>query len=426
MKITVPRYREVWGLPDRAIPISNTQRRSLCCLRAWYLRYVVGLDAGAGRAASFGLAWHTIMEDIHCFWRDEDMPYEVVMLHRPDGPLHKIKHQWFGQAEESQFPQASIEEAKVDFERLTRVAQGYLVRYGGGPLSQLKVIGVEQQLAAPILNPSSGKPYRPLTYLLREGNTLTMAGTADLKLQPEKIVKVRWPYYQVGTLDVSYEYRKTGDLYVGEGKSAASPQQYIDWLTTDPQVAGYGWLLRNAAQNNWMGLEGRTVAGYFYEAVSSKMHVEPKLLKKGGLSKAKNCRPPSWIYMAAVLQHRLDPAEYMEHIQYLRSSVDPKLYLREWGTFSEETFARYETEIFGIAKLIAQGRRSAVKAKVQEDLDVAFPRLQQCQRTGAYCSQRGPCIQDGEIVRQQFTIAKSTSWVIDEAVEVDQESLIWE
>jgi hypothetical protein len=416
MKISVPRYDRPFGLPDRAITFSNSERKSLSCPRQWYLRHVEHLDGGgAGRAMKWGTAWHTVQEDIHIHWRDTDDPYEIPRLHRENGPLRKIRSEWLAQAAESEFAQTYLQEANEDLVRLTRAAEGYLVRFGGGPLAQLKVVDVEVQLAAPVPVPKTRRPYRPASLLLRCGDRLELAGTSALGLHsPEDLQWVRWPYYQVGTLDVIYEHRRSGDLYVGELKTSGSPQQYIDWLTVDPQVSGYGWLLKHALANGWKGLGDRKVEGYFYEVANSKKQNDPDLLKSGKLSKSRARKPPSWRYAAAILAHGLDPNEYREHLEYLRDTVDPKIYLREWGSLSDETFTRYETEIYAIAQRIAQGRRDAVRAKFQEDLDVAFPRFQRCQSLGAFCDMKAPCVQDGEIVRKNYILGEGLQWRIEQ------------
>lgn len=117
----------------------------------------------------------------------------------------------------------------------------------------------------------------------------------------------------------------------------------------------------------------------------------------------------------ADLQEVLDVAD---RAQESLESVDPALYVRRWGEFSTHALAQYEVELFRDAVKIGENLRRSIGTSaaipsgspdslVPTDLDLQvahnFPRVPVCRMPGGFCPYTGPCLQDGETVRDTFT-----------------------
>jgi hypothetical protein len=128
-----------------------------------------------------------------------------------------------------------------------------------------------------------------------------------------------------------------------------------------------------------------------------------------GLSKNKQRTVPSWRFLAALRSHGFNENEYDEHLTYLATSVDPRLYVRDWGTLGEDQISRYTAELYGDAVRFAALRKAATRATDDADLHVAVPRVPVC-RTGQRCAYRGPCVADGEQAREPYHVGTGIRW----------------
>lgn len=355
------------------------------------------------------------------------------------------------------------EEVTDEVERLERAFEGWLRRYGRAPYKSHRVVAVEIPLARPILHPRNGKPFRPRMWFVREGDSLRLAATGEVSGEialptGATIEKKWWPWYQVATLDCVLQHRRTGALYVGEFKSSASPSTLIEGLNVDPQTDGYCWVLEHAVERGFLdnARDGK-VKGFVYDVTSSAHQRDPQPLKptrvqqvdaegrplfiekgerkaeanlvnKGrrkawildaegepvlrspGLSRDTRKTIPSWRYRDAVIAAGYDPADYSEEIEDLRTRVDSKLYVRDFGTVGAEPRARYAEEIYAEAARFAGLWRAAATATDMIDLNIAFPRVTVCRLPGGSCPYRGPCLNDGPDARAGYTVAEVQTW----------------
>ena len=456
MKVQHPRYHDgVVGLPGRAITVTNSERSALACPRKWWFRHVERLRTDSTRPQRFGKAWHSVIEDVHRYWQTLDALYPLDAVYQcvwcggrgVEGlpPAHIGKHKQapllvgdcqvcagtgLGPiARHREMLRSAVtddgvrlipdEEVERDTLRLSRIFEGWMLKYGNGmPYRTLEVVAVELGLARVILNPRTGQPYQPVAYAASDGVTMRLASTAEVSgenpLDPGwSVSKVRFPWYQIGRLDCILRHRKTGVLYVGEWKTSQSPKELVRNLSVDPQTDGYCWLLDAAVASG--AIQGTRVAGFLYDVVSSSFQYDPAALKSGGLSRAKNRTTPSWRYIAQVAARNEPADQYSDHIDWLGRNVDPKLYLREWGDSSDEGRERYGEEVFAFATHVAALRRQAARARDEVDLNIHFPRNAVCRQPGGFCPYRGPCLADGDEARESYTTGSGIRWDVSGA-----------
>ena len=232
---------------------------------------------------------------------------------------------------------------------------------------------------------------------------------------------------------------------VGERKTSASPSFLLDGLAIDPQTDGYVWVLERAVRDGLIpGVDpGVDVRGYLYDVTYSSKHSKPtvlspkpvkmldddekpikkgrsyvyledehgeKVLRSPGLSRSTNKMIPSCVYRDECIKHGFDPSDYLKEIKELESRVDSKLYLRDFGTAGAEVRERYAEEAYATAARLARMHYDAASARDLTDLNVSFPRVPICRLPGGYCSYRGPCLQDGEEIRQNYEIGATQIW----------------
>lgn len=350
-------------------------------------------------------------------------------------------------------------EAEREINRLHRAAEGYLHVYGRGPLESMRPVGVELRLAAPILNPSTGSEYAPVSYVVRDHRGLRLAATGEF----DRAEKVRWPFYQVATVDLLMQERDNPDrLWVWEAKSASSPETRLLDLSIDPQVQGYAWIVGDAAKRGHLEHLGVSrnayVAGYVFDVASSSYQYDPKPLKprkvkalhpetgepykdgsrwvyeldadgkpietSPGMSVSKSRTVPSWRFRAGLIEHGFDLDKYADHLAELATSTDPRLYVRSFGTAGAEVVDRYQREIYGFARRLAAMRRATVNATSPSEIAEALPRQPVCALPGGMCRYRGPCLQDGDHARVEFETSDGIRWIPDDMTP-DQEELGW-
>lgn len=116
-----------------------------------------------------------------------------------------------------------------------------------------------------------------------------------------------WVY--VAKLDVVAENDE--GVWIWDHKSFKGKAPTDDYRTVDPQSALYDWAYER--------VEGVKPAGFIFNYIRTKVPAIPRLLKRGGLSRAKNI-DTNWITLATTLKHyRLDPKDYREELAAARS-----------------------------------------------------------------------------------------------------------
>lgn len=437
LTIQVPRYEEgIRGLPDEAITVSNSQRGTLSCLRkAWFGEVEQLRPKTKAQPLRYGTAWHEFLEDLHGWWMVNDEEYKLSAAETcvwcggsgiadPEsnepcticggsgaGPAARTRMWVEGEIEAnySRYDEKSLAKLRKMPDTLSRAIEGYLQFYGRQPYQTQNVVEVEVALSRPILNPSTGKPYCPETYVVEEpSGVIRLARTGEAVLPNAR--KVRWPWYFVGRLDALLKHRQRPVLTVYEGKSSGAPGGYFEGLSVDPQPATYAWLVEHALAEGLLPYEGE-IGGCLYDVASSHYQYDPDVLKKGGLSKSFSKTVPSWRYRWALQTHGLDAGDYHDHIADRVAKTDQKLYIRESLTVGPEQRRRIGLEAYGIARTMAALRRNAARASDLADIDVQMPRVAVCRLPGGSCSYRGPCLQDGPEVREQnFEVGTGLVW----------------
>jgi len=446
--VRVPRYggpSSIVGLDTpRAVVISNSERYEAGCRKRWWFSHSERLRRKATVRMSFGSGFHDATEDLYRWWQAFDSDYpsdgfircvwcDGVGFH-PDsgdgndgetcshcagtglGPVLRFTEGWRDRVFADPNPVVTPEEFDKEAEALLRCSTGYLHRYGTAPPATLQILAVELRVARPILS-AGGRVYRSEVPLVRtrlqvDGGEAQGWRFANREDDPTDVEWTALPWYQVGILDSVGMERSSGALWVMERKSTVDPGGKVASVTVDPQTTGYCWLLEHAAVSGVFPEAGENpkVAGYFYDVASSSFQYDPKVLKSGKLSTAKNLTVPSWRFLAHLRREGLDPALYQEHVQYLREAKDPKLYVREWGTPSREEVDRYAVEIRAVAAQLAQARRDAFRARTPDQVAATFPRTALCALPGGSCSYRGLCVRDSVEARAEFARASDLCW----------------
>lgn len=458
LQIQMPRYDRVLGLPSRAIPLTNSERSNAACQLRWWFSDVERLKPlEVAKPLRYGKAWALWMAALRSWWMDTDTVFPASGLERcpwcggsPSelgcgrcentglGPVRKAEIDWGTAAELNQITGELAEELST---KLRRAVQGYLMAKGFAPPNKLKVVGVEVQLATPILS-RTGALYRPDTWVVRQPDgSVRLAGTGDAR--SDRAMRVRWPWYYVGTLDVVFQNRETGVLWVGEDKSSGDPAGYLRGLLVDPQLAGYSWLL-DQHKAHW---DAPRVAGYIYDVSSSQMQRDPKPLKAQKVKKVgpdgkpfkvkgrwvymldvngdpiarsprlerNHSTTPSWRYHAAMMSNGfVYTREATAYVEWLREFVDPKLYKTEWGKVGADEIQRFCREISVVAKRHSAARRAAATGRFRtaEHASAVFPRTAVCRLPGGRCAYRGPCIVDDLATRDRtYQLADHVRWI---------------
>lgn len=434
------------GLPAHGcyFTISQSQFERWACPRKGWFSEIEGLRTGATVEMHLGTAWDAWKREVWTWWQERDAPYPERGLDRcvwcaGEGCDRCEDTGTSGLDRASETLRALAEEMDPDgaerlLDTLRRMAEGWVAYYEGGRLQTYAVAGVQVALARAVPNPRTGAPYQPEVYLtatdpVSERTPLGFTVAAPrwrLSRTGERGTPVRWPWYQVGALDVLLRHRQTRLGYAVDDKASASLAKYGDAVRNDPQLPGYCWLLEPHVEA--LGLEG--VAGFFYEVASTRYQRDPELLeprwpsmdalreqakalgvKVAGrskedyiaalgipeppreLSRNGSAFTPSWRYRRALAEQGLDPDAYADHLEHLELTVDPECYARAGVLllpYSASVGARYARELFARVELLVDKRRAAALSTTVADLDVAFPRVPIC-KLGARCAFSAVC-----------------------------------
>lgn len=308
-RLLVPRYGEVPGLPAKAMVITNSERMELGCDRRWFHRYAEHLrPEEEARALTYGSGWSQVMEDLHRWWMVHDSRYPLEQVigrgsedtspagscpwcstGTPTGRstsewkcaecedstfsvLFRLRREWLhGVTEEGE----DAEEAHENVATLFRALLGYCEVYSAHPSTEYRVVAVEVMVSAPIVDPETGKPFRPRLPLVETGDGWRIAEPGETPTTWGS-----WPWFQIGKLDVVLQHRVTGALWVEDGKSSRDAPGYLRNVTVDPQTTGYVWMLQEAIQGERVPFKGDVVGVQWDVASSSLQHYPRRLVDK--------------------------------------------------------------------------------------------------------------------------------------------------
>lgn len=474
MKVSIHRYEsDVIGLPENGqfIPVTNSGLGRLTCLRQFWFDQIEGLRGKMqGGAINRGSSWDLVIADVYEWWEATDKPYpkdgldrcvwcggtgspldkalDCRYCHRSGfGVLARAMAPWWEALEQDPAP-FTEEDVLHETERIRRAFNGYVEHYEAKPLQHFRIVGVQTKLARVILNPKTGRPYRPETYLVNTSAGWIRAGTAEIaaaEASGQKIRKVSWPIYQVGALDAVACDRSSGAGWAIDAKYTGAMKGYQERLAVDPQLPGYCWLLEGNVDH--FGMTG--VGGMMYDLTHSRYHSDPfelkwkpplardmkeECLKRGidvkgmkapdlqralgieeghggfSMSPSKLAGVPSWILRDAIEAAGFSEDDYQEALRFCESEVDGSLYSRPWAPFGKTARDRYARESFAKARMTAALHRQAARVSAPEDVDVTFPRTPICALPGGSCSFRGICSQDSPEARDHYDRANLVTW----------------
>ena len=393
--IVVPRYENVVGARTRCIPVTNSERGLLGCSAKYRYGAVAKLRTkNTSDKLLFGSCWHKCLERFHLYAKEGTTDWFVEDV--VDDALMDVRKQ-----DLNGYPDIDWQEFKV---RLLPLFNAWLER-GAWDLAtnQYRVVAVEKELAVPVVDPRNGKLFKPVTALTRTNTGYAVAGFGN-----QVCSTVRWPYYQFFTLDALYQCRQTGNLWVFEAKTAASPKQRIQTALMDPQLSGYCYATQLAVQSGLIdGVKNDAeVTGYIFDAVCNKPMSKPKINKNGSLSK--QTKPTSYALRSWIREEKLDPEDYMSEILNAQMMTDGTWFQQVTGTCGVEVRERFALELFGSVNRIAKHKSDATKCKTTLDVHAAFPRTPICM--GGWCQYKSICLQDDPIGRLNFETSEGVKW----------------
>ena len=437
-----PRYESgVLGLPPGAMVMTNSERRAAWCPRRWWYEYGTGLRGEATGAMRFGTAYHRTLERVLGWLQHHDgelYPAEgldrCLHCHGADptcplcggtglGAVEYVATELRRQPEVYEAEDGGVE-GEVD--RLRRAVLGWLHVYGVGMRDDWQVLATELAVAAPITSPTTGDTYRSRVPVVATADGWRLASAGD---SPTQVQEVVLPWFQLAQLDAVVANRRSGNLWLWETKTSASPSTYGENLGLDTQLPGYLRALWYLVGTGKWG-EGRQVEGYVWDVAGSGHQRDPKRLASGKLSTDKRQRVPSWV-LEQVLQaedaSRYKPDELQglrDLLQHLRESVDGSLYHREFGHYTAQQLRRYEVELFAEATRLATWRRAVVGTATAEggtvtnDEQVAaqWHRVPLCRQPGGSCPFTGICQEDSAVGRAVFQQRHPVRWLTADAV----------
>lgn len=141
----------------------------------------------------------------------------------------------------------------------------------------------------------------PLGWFRIDGNLHRMVGLEFNEVEYVPVV------YQ-GRIDLVVKDTTTGCIYIVDHKTAAQLGDY-EHLELDTQVSSYAWALRKVLNID--------ISGVIFQELRKKAPEQPKQLKKGGLSRAKDQNTTAAIYLDTVKRLRLPVEEYQDFIDFL-------------------------------------------------------------------------------------------------------------
>lgn len=446
------------GLPanGRAVVVSNSELSTLECGHKWWLSRANGLrPERTAMVLSWGTGLHAVVEDINRFamfhdghdypranletcWRCKGTGETVTAVDPLGniapvrdtcplcagvgwGPLRRVVEGWLAGLD-AEHPHQSREEVEDMILRLERAVHGYLVRWNGRTVDTMRVVAVERPFARAILDPATGRPYRPSIDVAPTDDGWALASTLPGVVHQD-VSRVRWPWFALIKPDAVLVERRSGALWTIDTKSAADTGKFAKRFSLDPQLPLYSWVL-----SAHLGVLGATqVGGVAYDVVSSALQRDPDELKpeippvaemkalaaergidvkgllKDDLVRVLGINPkpklsvrraitPTWRFRDAIRRLGLSEHEYEDHLMDLEATVDRRLYRRDWHVYSPESMARVQAETFARARRSYELHKRAVLVQQgNADVHVEFPRTPVCLAPGKGCALEAAC-----------------------------------
>lgn len=232
------------------------------CRQKWYYKYVEGLEPIQRiQKIEVGKYGHHLLES---YYKGED--------------ISKASEEYWLEKTENMF-QEEIDEYIEVRQQAEDMVKRYLEHYDD---NEWKILAVEEPFKVNIPNPdgTESKDY--------------LRGVIDLVVEDEM-----------------------GEIWLVDHKfTSIDLLKYEDNLVLDEQANYYLWALRQLLQ-----VDG--IAGIIFNLLRTKTPSVPKVLVKGGLSKAKNIDTTYEVYMQAIKDNGLDPADYQDILEHIKMNGKP-------------------------------------------------------------------------------------------------------
>lgn len=393
MKLEVRRYEDASIIQDLGLSFvfSNSERNELACKRKWYFSYHQQLATKSTSDSLLnGIAWHMLMEDLFCYWRDHDKVIDAS---------HKLFVESFAKIRilligEGKDPEPIIRDMQIALE-------GYLNMYGSIH-TEFRVLEVEVPLRFPIKN-FEGDQFRSKVIVENRGSSYHIANYDSQN--KEEIVM---PFYVIGRADAIVQSRESGDLFIYDHKTTSSISRFQLTSEVDPQLHSYAAMLQYEKDHGYLQkYKNYKIGGVIYGLTNNGSTSEPKELKKGGLSKAKSNKIPSWVFEKAIQDKGFSRSDYIEHLESITKNVDPLWHTRVWLPLDSDSVERWKMESYGIARLLADAYHCI--ATIPDAQEWIAPRIPVC-RTMGYCKFKEICVNDCSLLRTNYEKQEKIFW----------------
>jgi len=153
---------------------------------------------------------------------------------------------------------------------------------------------------------------------------------------------------RAGVIDLPLRDRSTGDIWIMDHKTF-TPESWAAYQkisTLDEQSTGY--------LSAWERLHGERPVGFIVNVLVKRAAHPPKRLKNGSLSKSADQNTTPELYRAAILEHKINVADYAEFLAYLEANRKT-FYARIAVTRTPEHLARFDADFASTCAEKARG-----------------------------------------------------------------------
>ena len=151
-------------------------------------------------------------------------------------------------------------------------------------------------------------------------------------------------------VDKITEDKKTGNLIAWDYKTRKNFSD-ADSMLLDPQLTRYFWALQKMGYSPLVAVA--------YDEIRTKPPTEPKALRTGGLSRAKNIDTDVWTYMSAIRRLGLDPGDYRDILAHIARNQRGRFFRRTLLPKDPPIIKTMMRELGWSAKEIQRAERNA-------------------------------------------------------------------
>ena len=413
MKLLVERYENYPRISELGMCMlfTHSERTSMGCNRFWAYKHMQGYKTeGFSKNLTYGSIWHSWVE--HLLYKMGDhITFDKVSSEMNRGVHISIVSTHL---EDSNLDALVYDEVYSEFiSRIENATQGWVDNWVRNISGKYRLIAVEQLLVAPILD-NLGYQFtsdeRFIKFQEDGKEYYRLARSSEI----HESVEFNVPWFKVGKADAIVQDLRSGDLWIIDHKTTASPSSYRSKLSFDMQLPSYCSLLQYELDHGcFHSLQSDKVAGYMWDICHSKIPDPPKPLKSGKLSKAKLVA--SWQYLKAIEENDLNVEDYIDHLEKCREQKDSELFGIEYGWISEDDMNRSRAEDFAVAKLISEKRSKLVRMapNCKRSFDTIALRYSLCDRWGK-CQFGSNCIANTPLDVIQYKQVPHLRWEITE------------